>query len=188
MKANISSSPHWVLTVFSTTQSPSPILSHLNLSWYYYHSHFTEEELRFWKFKWQLVCILEHTFQSRSLWLWIHSSKLPHVSPLKCLVNSYWVISRTDEWRLVCGLNSLAYFLCDLGHVIYSSALVSLSVKCEELNWMFFRIPLIILLYEPMINVNCLGSMDNLSKQWLLWSASKLFICITVASPWYRAW
>ena len=42
--------PYWVLTMFSTTQSPSPILYHLNPNWYY--SHFTEEKLRFWKFKW----------------------------------------------------------------------------------------------------------------------------------------
>ena len=30
---------------------------------------------------------------------------------------------------------------------------------------MVFRIPFIILLYESMININYLGSLDNLSKQ-----------------------
>ena len=50
-------------------------------------------------------------------------------------------------------------------HVVYSLALVSLLVKYIELNWMVFRIPFIILLYESMININYLGSLDNLSKQ-----------------------
>ena len=48
--------------------------------------------------------------------------------------------------------------------IIYSLTLVSLSVKCKELNWMVFRIPFIILLYESVININYLGSLDNLSK------------------------
>lgn len=51
---------------------------------------------------------MEHTLQFRSLCLWICSSNLPHVLLLKYFIDSYWIISKTEGRRLVCGPSSPA--------------------------------------------------------------------------------